>query len=293
MSIQVIQNENVEAFLNVNEDLLLKDESMNNLILGISDLLKKGLRKFENPLFFTVVEGNRVLGQAIRSEVGRPFVLARVEAKALKPLAEAVFKKGIPLGGVVGPKESSTMFSDIWVELTGGSSQIAMHQGVYELTKVLEPKFIEGEMIVATTDNKKIVRDFTLGFIKECFPNDSSPEDRAKEVADRHIENGTLFLWKTSEGEIVSMASKNRESKNAATISLVYTPRNLRGKGFASCIVAKLSEKLLLDGKKKCNLFTDLTNPTSNSIYQKIGYKFLGESMHHKFTVEPLGENIG
>ena len=79
------------------------------------------------------------------------------------------------------------------------------------------------------------------------------------------------------------MASKNRESKHAATISLVYTPKELRGHGYASRIVAKLSQKLLDDGKAKCNLFTDLSNSTSNSIYQKIGYAFIGESMHVHF----------
>ena len=79
------------------------------------------------------------------------------------------------------------------------------------------------------------------------------------------------------------MAAKNRESRNAATISLVYTPKELRGQGYASRIVAKLTQKLLDEGKSKCNLFTDLKNPTSNSIYQKVGYRFLGESMHFDF----------
>lgn len=138
-------------------------------------------------------------------------------------------------------------------------------------------------MIAASPDHQNIVSDFTLGFTKDCFPNEENPIERSKEITSRHIQNGTIFLWKNSSGKIVSMASNNRESKNAATVSLVYTPKGSRGNGHASRIVAKLSQKLLNDGKAKCNLFTDLKNPVSNSIYQKIGYKFLGESMHFNF----------
>jgi predicted GNAT family acetyltransferase len=158
-----------------------------------------------------------------------------------------------------------------------------MHQGVYELLNVIDPNYDNGEMLVATKEHKSIVSDYTLGFINDCFPDEKEPSERATEMADRHILNQTIYLWKNTAGKVVSMASKNRESKNAATVSLVYTPKEYRGNGYASRIVAKLSHKLLSDGKKKCNLFTDLTNPTSNSIYQKVGYKFVGESIHYNF----------
>lgn len=151
------------------------------------------------------------------------------------------------------------------------------------MTEVISPDYNGGEIMVATSEHQNIVSKFTLGFIADSFPNEKDPVKRAKEMASRHIQNGTIFLWKNSRGEIVSMAAKNRESKNGATISLVYTPKDLRGNGYASRTVAMLPQKLLDEGKIKCNLFTDLTNPISNSIYQKIGFKFIGESMHLSF----------
>jgi hypothetical protein len=54
--------------------------------------------------------------------------------------------------------------------------------------------------------------------------------------------------------------------------------------------VAGVSQYLLDSGRKFCTLFTDLANPTSNHIYQVIGYepvcdvdeyKFIGSVLRH------------
>lgn len=42
---------------------------------------------------------------------------------------------------------------------------------------------------------------------------------------------------------------------------------------YASACVAALSQLILDEGKEFCTLFTDLANPTSNHIYQQIGYR--------------------
>ena len=68
------------------------------------------------------------------------------------------------------------------------------------------------------------------------------------------------------------MAGSSRGTPNGATISAVYTPPEHRGNGYASACVAALSQWLLDDGKHFCTLYTDLSNPTSNKIYQNVGY---------------------
>jgi hypothetical protein len=42
---------------------------------------------------------------------------------------------------------------------------------------------------------------------------------------------------------------------------------------YATFRVAALTQRVLDSGKRFCCLYTDLTNPTSNSIYQRIGYR--------------------
>jgi Predicted acetyltransferase len=84
-------------------------------------------------------------------------------------------------------------------------------------------------------------------------------------------------------GMPVSMAGYTKEMQTAICVSFVYTPPYYRGKGYASSCVAQISQIALDKGFKKCVLYTDLLNPTSNSIYQKIGYTAICDSLMLKF----------
>ena len=72
---------------------------------------------------------------------------------------------------------------------------------------------------------------------------------------------------------LVAMAGLERETARGIAISWVYTPAHLRRHGYATACVAALTQRMLDNGKSFCCLYTDLANPTSNSIYQKIGYR--------------------
>jgi predicted GNAT family acetyltransferase len=73
------------------------------------------------------------------------------------------------------------------------------------------------------------------------------------------------------------MASSLGDTPTGIRISYVYTPTDLRGRGYASATVAHLTQKHFDCGKERVFLFTDLNNPTSNRIYQAIGYQKAGE----------------
>ena len=70
---------------------------------------------------------------------------------------------------------------------------------------------------------------------------------------------------------------------NGIKVSPVYTPPEYRGKGYATSCVAAVSQHLLNTGYKYCFLFTDVANPTSNHIYQKIGYQPVCEISDYSF----------
>ena len=82
-------------------------------------------------------------------------------------------------------------------------------------------------------------------------------------------------MWEDENGQVVTMAGRSRPTRHGATVNSVYTPPELRGKGYASNCVAALSQLILDSGKRFASLFTDLSNPTSNYIYQKMGYRHL------------------
>ena len=99
---------------------------------------------------------------------------------------------------------------------------------------------------------------------------------------DRVLQKQKAYLW---DSEIpVSIACSTRSTPNGVGINMVYTPPEHRKKGYASACVAALSQKLLDKGYKFCFLFTDLSNPTSNKIYQDIGYQPVADWNNYSFS---------
>lgn len=108
--------------------------------------------------------------------------------------------------------------------------------------------------------------------------NRPASTDPEKLLADgkKIVERGGMHLWRDGD-DIVSMASSLGDTPTGIRVSYVYTPPALRGRGYASSTVAHLTQKHFDCGKERVFLFTDLKNPTSNDIYQAIGYQKVGE----------------
>ena len=102
------------------------------------------------------------------------------------------------------------------------------------------------------------------------------------ERATRLINQRQAFFW--FNGEPVALATLTGPTPNGVRVSLVYTPPEHRGRGYASNLVARLSQHALDSGRKYCFLFTDQANPVSNSIYQKIGYRPVSDSERWEFS---------
>ena len=112
-----------------------------------------------------------------------------------------------------------------------------------------------------------IVKNWFINFSKEAMNSDDAA--KAIIIGKAKIEAGTLYLWEDQ--DIVSMAAIARPTRNGITVNYVYSPPEYRGKGYASSCVASMSERMLKH-YDFCSLFTDMKNPTSNKIYQKMGY---------------------
>jgi predicted GNAT family acetyltransferase len=87
----------------------------------------------------------------------------------------------------------------------------------------------------------------------------------------RRIHDRDVFLW--DDGGPVSLAALGRRTPHGVSIGPVFSPQERRGRGYASACVAALSQRMLDQGWAFCTLFTDLGNPTSNKIYQAVGYR--------------------
>jgi len=91
-----------------------------------------------------------------------------------------------------------------------------------------------------------------------------------------------MFIWDT-DNRPVSTATLMGPTPNGIRISLVYTPPEFRGRGYASACVAALTQRMLDSGKQFCFLYSDLANPTSNKIYRAIGYETVCDNVQILF----------
>jgi predicted GNAT family acetyltransferase len=226
----------------------------------------------EDPLLAAVVDGNEVVAAAVRTPPHN-LVLSRAPDAAVDALVDAFAAAGLELPGVSGP--AAARFGRLWSSATGVTARREFEERLYEATEVLPPREVGGRMRACTEDDSATLVAWMNAFFAEALPG-AAPSDADRFVARRLAEAGeALMVW--DDGEPVSLAGYAGETPTGIRIGPVYTPPELRGRGYASALTAALTQQLLASGRRSCFLFTDATNPTSNSIYQRIGYRFLGE----------------
>ncbi|MEZ5093819.1 GNAT family N-acetyltransferase [Nocardioides sp.] len=71
---------------------------------------------------------------------------------------------------------------------------------------------------------------------------------------------------------MVHLTDASEPSFGVSRVGPVFTPREHRGRGYAAAAVALVSARLLEQGVRVC-LFTDQANPTSNALYERLGYR--------------------
>jgi predicted GNAT family acetyltransferase len=134
-----------------------------------------------------------------------------------------------------------------------------------------------------TSEDAAVFIDWMIAFHREAVPHDSLPTaQELEEMAGK----GDYLFW-IDNGQPVSMAGIVRRLKVSAAITGVYTPRDLRGRGYAGSVTAATVERIYSEGRSIACLYTDLRNPFSNRCYAKIGFKAVCESLHFHRRGEP------
>lgn len=262
----------IDTFLARTEEIFSRDEVTNGLILGVALRLKRDPARFEHaPYLATVDEGSELIAAGLMTPPHGLVVYAGTDdpTPPMRLLAADLVTNGWPLPTVNGVVDVSRAFAGAWQALTGGSVAVGIAMRVFELRQVFPPAGVAGSLRCATPADLDQVFAWANAFRDEAIPTDAPPRS---EVLARSITEGNIYLWEDG-GQVVSMAGKGRRTAHGVSVGLVYTPPALRGRGYASACVAALSQIILDEGADFCTLFTDLANPTSNSIYQKIGYR--------------------
>lgn len=273
---------NANDFLNEAQDFLEQNEAANNVILG--NCLRLRNKKIESsiqPYFASIEENGNITLVAM---ITPPFPITLYSLKLITKdeisfLVHDLIDKNIDVPGVMAPLELAKLFASTWSKLKGLKIIDGMNMRVYELVKVDHPQYCQGEFRVAKEEDLKIVSTWIYNLEKD--EGSDIAYEKAYAMAKSKITNGELYVWEDKVP--VSMACTARPTTNGIVVNMVYTPSELRGRGYASSCVASLSQHLLNTGFKFCSLFTDLSNPTSNSIYMKVGYNPICDYKEYSF----------
>ena len=260
-------------------------EAENNLTLGLVAGLKAGRAFGPLPPFFAVVrDDDRVIGAAMRTPPLNLIIAAGTEQRALPLILDGLESETTDIPGMSGPKALVARAAHEWSERHDVRGRVYMQSRIYQLTRVRAPRLVGGRMRVARPDDLQLVASWFQAFLEESQPSngDAPALGRGREHADHWIASGGLRIW--DDARPVAMAGAGGPTPHGIRVSAVFTPPESRRRGYASALVAALSQEQLDRGRRFCFLFTDLANPTANHIYQDIGYEPVIDADEWRFS---------
>ena len=271
MALEFVSYGSAEDFLRNVQPFLLEQEVENCLILGLSGTLASGGAVTppgsNAPVFYAVTRDGGVRIAAMRTPPYK-ILITRAAGDDLKCLIQGIDEADPEIPGVGADKVYVKAFADQWCDLAGKSSRLGMQLRIHELTEVSPPKWPTGKLRLAAASELDLLYEWMRGFAEDAgTKNVRVPEDWIPGA----VKAEQVYLW--DDDGPVSMAIWGRATDSGVSIRGVYTPRDKRNRGYASAVVAAVSQMWLDRGKRFICLFTDLANPTSNHIYYELGYR--------------------
>jgi hypothetical protein len=275
----------VEAatFLGAAGSWLAASELENTVMFGIARSIADGARvPKEPPYFATATDGGEIDCCAVRTPP-HPVLVTRGTPRGLAALAADAVAALSGLPGVIGPRESAASFAEAWRLLSGGGAQVSMRQRLHSIERVsADLPAVRGRLRTVELGERALAIEWSVSFAREAMPDRRVPAGESEDAVDLHLRSRTLYFW--DDGRPVAMCANAAATATMARINAVYTPPDLRGRGYATAAVAALTRTLLDGGRRCCCLYTDLANPTANSVYRRIGYRPVCDIDQYAFT---------
>jgi RimJ/RimL family protein N-acetyltransferase len=278
----------VAEFLAAAGAFLRAERARNTVFLTVTETMRMNPAQYHGeddvdparlPLFgwWTVAGGVR---GAFMHTPDFPVLLTALPAAVAADLAARTLA-GRPLTGVNAYPEAARAFGAAWREQTGGRVAVHRRMRLYRLAGFSWPRPMpDGVPRTAGEDDVVLLTDWLSAFGREV--DEPGRVDLVASIRER-FSYGGLTLWE-ADGRPVSVAGLTRRAAGMVRVGPVYTPPGLRGHGYASAATAEVSRAALAAGAEEVLLYTDLANPVSNAIYQRIGYQQIEDRVVLSFS---------
>lgn len=244
---------------------------MNQVELGIVDAARAEPTRYPHGVRMLALADDATgdVGVAVQTPPHKPLISMASDTIAVELGRRFVDAYGDPRS-VFGPESAAMAFA----RGAGARDPRAVSRdGVFELREVMPVPAAAGFARMAGPDDALLLQEWVDAFSEEALPAGSPKDPRA---GARLAGIGRTWLWCEPGGEPMSVAVNHRRVAGWWAFGYVYTPPARRGHGWATSLVAHASAWALRSGAIGCTLFTDLANPVSNRIYERIGYRRVG-----------------
>ncbi|MGC5006413.1 GNAT family N-acetyltransferase [Streptomyces sp. NBC_01751] len=265
--------EDLDSFLARAGDFLRSRPALHTVPLTVTEALRlRGADAYgaEAPLFGSLERAGEIRAAFFRTPPRRPY-LTPLTLEEADTLAAHLARLGHRLPGVNADHHTATSFADAWARHTGATTTLHERERLYRLgTLTPQEPLPEGRSRVAGEQDREQLMLWHREFITAIG---GTPAADSSSWADTRIAQERVTLWETPDGTPASMAGVTPMVAGQVRVAPVYTPAHLRGRGYAGAATVEVSRAALAAGAAEVLLFADLANPTSNGLYQRIGYR--------------------
>jgi GNAT superfamily N-acetyltransferase len=273
MDLKIAFSEDPALVMSRAGEFLASQPVLHNLILS---LLRARLTQPEPGRYCMAMDRDQAVGVILQSPLNFAATLTPMESQVVVAMVDAIAEAGVLLPGVNGEALTAARFSGQWTERRKSAAIPFQGNRLYELLEPGEAPCVEGKLRQAVPSDRSLMIHWTDAFQAEI----GEPANDTELRVERGLAAGQLWLW--DDCETVSMAVSREPIAGVVRLSGVYTPPDKRRRGYGAACAYALS-KNLRDAAYRCVLYTDLGNPTSNSIYRRIGYKAVAEALRYRF----------
>ncbi|MDQ1743826.1 MAG: hypothetical protein QOE23_2165 [Pseudonocardiales bacterium] len=262
-------------------DLLSARPDANTIALTVLETVRAGQRFSEaEPLFGWFTDNGAVTG-AVSMTPPYGVLLGEFPAGSEAELVAGLREEKAKVPDVMGTVEAAERFAAGWTAGQDLRTELAMRHRLYTVDDLRLPAPPAGGARAAVPADLDLLMDWLVRFHDEAEASSASPP---RAIYQRRVELGLVWLWEDERQIPVSMASRNVLVAGVSRIGPVYTPPEQRRHGYGAAVTAACTQDALDRGARQVVLFTDLANPTSNAIYQQIGYRAVDDRLILRFV---------
>jgi hypothetical protein len=273
VGIDVALLEDPQSVLDRAGDFLGSDPVRHNLILT---LLHARANEPVPGRYWVAAAGGDTVGIVFQSPLSFLATLTPMEPDVVEAMVDSVAGANVPLPGVNGEALTAARFAGAWTERHDSGARPTQGQRIYEMSAVAPIASVPGTLRAVTTAEIPTMTAWMESFQAEVGEQVGDPEAFVR----RAVRAGELWCWDS--GEPMAMAALTEPLEGVVRVRAVFTPGEKRGRGNGTACVAAVSQRALASSNRPI-LYTDLGNPTSNSIYRRVGYRAVAEVLRYQF----------